>query len=38
MTLNAELAGLSGPQVRRRRQKLDGLAAAVAETVASMLE
>jgi heat-inducible transcriptional repressor len=38
MTLNAELAGLSGPQVRRRRPRLDGLADAVAETVASMLE
>jgi heat-inducible transcriptional repressor len=38
MVLNAELAGLSGPQVRRRRSKLDGLAATVAETVASMLE
>ena len=36
--LNAELAGLSGPQVRRRAQKLRGLAAHVAGTVAGLLE
>ncbi|MBW3612227.1 MAG: heat-inducible transcriptional repressor HrcA [Chloroflexi bacterium] len=38
MTLNAELSGLSGPQVRRRRQRLSGVAAEIAGTVASMLD
>jgi heat-inducible transcriptional repressor len=37
-TLNAELAGLSAPQVRRRRQRLSPLAAHVAATVAQLLE
>ena len=36
--LNAELAGLSGPQVRRRAPRLDGVAAHVAEAVAAVLE
>jgi heat-inducible transcriptional repressor len=36
--LNAELGGLSGSQVRRRRQKLTGLATYVADAVASMLD
>ena len=36
--LNAELGGLSGSQVRRRRQKLGGLAAYVADVVAAMLD
>jgi len=37
-TLNAEFAGLSAPQVRRRAAKLAPLAAHVAETVAGLLE
>jgi heat-inducible transcriptional repressor len=37
-TLNAELAGMSAPQVRRRSAKLDPLAAHVAEVLAQMLE
>jgi heat-inducible transcriptional repressor len=36
--LNAELAGLAAPQVRRRTPKLPALAGDVAETVAVMLE
>lgn len=38
MVLNAELAGLSAPQVRRRAPRLPPLASAVAGTVAAMLE
>lgn len=37
-TLNAELAGLSAPQVRRRLAKLGPLAAHVAEVVGTLLE
>jgi heat-inducible transcriptional repressor len=37
-TLNAELHGLTAPQVRRRASRLPALAARVAETVASLLE
>jgi heat-inducible transcriptional repressor len=37
-TLNAELGGLSAPQVRRRLGKLDPLATHVAEVVAQLLE
>ena len=37
-TLNRELSGLSAPQVRRRRPKLEGLAGAVADIVAGILE
>lgn len=37
-TVNAELAGLSGPQARRRGRKLGGLPAYVAESVAGLLE
>lgn len=37
-TLNAELSGLSAPQVRRRVGKLPSLAAHVAEVVAQLLE
>jgi len=37
-SLNAELAGLSGPQVRRRFAKLGGLAAHAAEVVAGLLD
>jgi heat-inducible transcriptional repressor len=37
-TLNAELAGLTSPQVTRRAARLGPLAAKVAETVASALE
>jgi heat-inducible transcriptional repressor len=36
--LNAELGGLSAPQVRRRTAKLPSLASRVAETVAALLE
>ncbi len=36
--LNAELHGLSAPQVRRRAGRLPALASRVAETVASLLE
>ncbi len=37
-TLNAEMAGLSAPQVRRRTAKLPGLATRIAEVVAALLE
>ncbi|HVM24356.1 MAG TPA: heat-inducible transcriptional repressor HrcA [Candidatus Limnocylindrales bacterium] len=37
-TLNRELSGLSGPQVRRRAAKLPGAAAPIAETVAALLD
>jgi heat-inducible transcriptional repressor len=37
-TLNAELTGLSAPQVRRRAGKLDPLAAHLAEVLAGVLE
>lgn len=37
-TLNGELAGLSGPQVRRRTAKMPPLAAHVAEVAVQMLE
>jgi heat-inducible transcriptional repressor len=37
-TLNVELGGLSGPQVRRRAKKLSGLAERIAETIAGLLE
>jgi heat-inducible transcriptional repressor len=37
-TLNAELAGLSAPQVRRKVTKLAPIAAHVAETIAQLLE
>ena len=37
-TLNAELPGMSGPQVRRRISRLAPVAAHVAEVVAQMLE
>ena len=36
--LNTELAGMSGPQVRRRQARLSGLAAQVVGTVAGLLE
>ena len=36
--LNAELAGLAAPQVRRRSSKLGGLPAHIGEVVASLLE
>ena len=36
--LNAELAGLAAPQVRRRMAKLEPLPAQIAETVAALLE
>ena len=36
--LNAELAGLAAPQVRRRMAKLERLPAQIAETVAALLE
>ena len=36
--LNADMAGLSAPQVRRRVGKLEALAASVAETVSHLLE
>jgi heat-inducible transcriptional repressor len=36
--LNAELAGLSAPQVRRRASRLSPLASRVAESVAALLE
>ena len=37
-TLNAQLAGLSAPQVRRRAAKLPPLAAWIADTVATVLQ
>jgi heat-inducible transcriptional repressor len=37
-TLNADLGGMSGPQVRRRAAKLPGLAGPIAETVAMLLD
>jgi len=36
--MNAELAGLSAPQVRRRADRLPGLAARLASTVVTLLE
>ena len=37
-TINADFAGLTGPQIRRRAVKLTGLAAHAAEVVASLVE